>query len=163
MSKLKLAGPALLFVGFLLPSFAQDAPASMFARQVERDIAALSSQPSVGAWQELHPDEKLELMHYNQGKDHYEANLGTDFDSWCAASLSRSPSTFGRVALFFVPSVKAGALPPLPSPSKCRCDDKSFSMRPRRAIAPPSIPKSDWSSDWCGSGRTISASTSIPR
>ena len=62
MSKLKLAGPALLFVGFLLPAFAQDAPASMFAKQVEHDIAALSSQPSVGAWQELHPDEKLELM-----------------------------------------------------------------------------------------------------
>jgi hypothetical protein len=116
MSKLKLAGPALLFVGFLLPSFAQDAPASMFAKQVEHDIAALSSQPSVGAWQKLHPDEKLELMHYNDGKDHDEADLGLDFDSWCAASPSRSPSTFGRVALFFVPSVKAGALPPLPSP-----------------------------------------------
>src|ERR1700692_2660573 len=39
-----------------------------------------------------------------------------DFYSWCAASPSRSPSPFGRVALFFVPSVKAGALPPLPSP-----------------------------------------------
>jgi hypothetical protein len=116
MSKLKLAGLALLFAGLLLPSFAQDTPASMFAKQVEHDIAALSSQPSVGAWQELHPDEKLELMHYNHGKDHYVADLGMDFYSWCAASLSQSPSTFGRVALFFVPSVKAGGLPPLPSP-----------------------------------------------
>jgi hypothetical protein len=116
MSKLKLAGPALLFVGFLLPCFAQDAPASRFAKQVEHDIAALSSQPSVGAWQKLHPDEKLELMHYDDGNDHDEANLGMDFFSWCAASSSGSPSIFGRVAYFFVPNVKAGELPPLPSP-----------------------------------------------
>lgn len=115
MSKLKLAGPALLFVGFLLPCFAQNATASMFAKQVKHDIAALSSQPSVGAWQELHPDEKLELMYDNHGKDYYEGDLGMDFYSWCAALPSRSPSTFGRVALFFVPSVKAGALPPLPA------------------------------------------------
>jgi hypothetical protein len=115
MSKLKLAGPALLFVGFLLPSFAQDTPASIFAKQVERDIAALSSQPSVGAWQQFHPDEKLEPTHYTDSRDHYESDLRMDFFSWCAASPSRSPSTFGRVALFFVPSVKAGALPPLPS------------------------------------------------
>ena len=140
MSKLKLAGSALLFVGFLLPSFAQDAPASMFARQVERDIAALSSQPSVGAWQELHPDEKLELMHYNHGKGHYEADLGMDFYSWCAASPSRSPSAFGRVALFFVPSVKAGALPPLPSPGhvsikeSCRMQALYYSVSPEIPI-----------------------------
>ena len=140
MSKLKLAGPALLFVGFLLPSFAQDAPASMFAKQVEHDIAALSSQPSVGAWQELHPDEKLELMHYNDGKDHYVGDLGMDFYSWCAASPSRSPSTFGRVALFFVPSVKAGALPPLPSPEhasikeSCRMQALHYSVSPEIPI-----------------------------
>jgi hypothetical protein len=96
MSKLKLAGPALLYVWFLLSSFAQDSTASKFAKQVENDIAALSSPPSVGAWQKLHPDEKLELMNYNDGKDYYEADLGMDFYSWCAASPSRSPSTFGR-------------------------------------------------------------------
>ena len=125
MSKLKFALPALLFVGFLLPSFAQDAPASMFAKQVEHDIAALSSQTSVGAWQELHPDEKLELMHYDHGKDQYLADLSMDYYSWCAASPSRSPSTFGRVALFFVPSVKAGALPPLPSPGHASVKERS--------------------------------------
>ena len=142
MSKLKLAGPALLFVGFLLPSFAQDAPASMFAKQVEHDIAALSSQPSVGAWQELHPDEKLELMHYNQGKDHFEADLGLDFESWCAASVSRSPSIFGRVALFFVPSVKAGALPPLPSPGHASIKE-SCRMQALQYTASPEIPAED--------------------
>jgi hypothetical protein len=140
MSKLKFTGPALLFIGFLLPSFAQDAPASMFAKQVQRDIAALSSQPSVAAWQELHPDEKLEPMHYNRGKDHYEADLGMDFYNWCAASPSRSPSTFGRVALFFVPSVKAGALPPLPSPGdasikeSCRMQALHYSVSPEIPI-----------------------------
>jgi hypothetical protein len=59
-----------------------------------------------------------------------------DFDSWCAASPSRSPSTFGRVALFFVPSVKAGALPPLPSPRQasikesCRMQALHYSASP---------------------------------
>jgi hypothetical protein len=140
MSKLKLAVPTPLFAGFLLPSFAQDAPASMFAKQVEHDIAALSSQPSVVAWQELHPDEKLELMHYNHGKDHYEADLGMDFYSWCAASPSRSPSIFGRVALFSVPSVKAGALPRLPSPGhasikeSCRMQALQYSVSPEIPI-----------------------------
>jgi hypothetical protein len=70
MSKLKLAGPAFVFVGFLLPAFAQNATASMFAKQVEHDIAGLSSQPSVGVWQKIHPDEKLELAHYDRGADH---------------------------------------------------------------------------------------------
>jgi hypothetical protein len=140
MSKLKLTGPALLFVGFLLPSFAQDAPASKFAKQVEHDIAALSSQPSVGAWQELHPDEKLELMHYDDRKEHYENNLGLDFDSWCAASPSQSPSTFGRVAWFFVPSVKVGALPPLPGPGhayvkeSCLMQGLQYSLSPEIPI-----------------------------
>ena len=114
----------------------------MFAKQVEHDIAALSSQPSVGAWQELHPDEKLELMHYNQGKDHFEADLGLDFKSWCAASVSRSPSIFGRVALFFVPSVKAGALPPLPSPGHASIKE-SCRMQALQYSASPEIPAED--------------------
>jgi len=161
MSKLKLAGPALLFVGFLLPSFAQDAPASMFAKQVEHDIAALSSQPSVGAWQELHPDEKLELMHYNHGKDHYEAALGIDFYSWCAASVSQSPSTFGRAALFFVPSVTVGALPPLPSPGHASVKE-SCRMQALHYTASPEIPAEDlvreFSSVWGAPDRSHASS-----
>src|SRR5260370_30024606 len=63
-----------------------------------------------------------------------------DFYSWCAASPSRSPSTFGRVALFFVPSVKAGALPPLPSPGhasikeSCRMQALHYSVSPEIPI-----------------------------
>jgi hypothetical protein len=60
-----------------------------------------------------HPDEKFELANYDRGADHYITNLRMDSDSWCAASISQSPSNFGRAALFFVPGVKAGALPPL--------------------------------------------------
>jgi len=161
MSKLKLAGPALLFVGFLLPCFAQNATASMFAKQVEHDIAALSSQPSVGAWQELHPDEKLELMYDNHGKDYYEGDLGMDFYSWCAASPSRSPSTFGRVALFFVPSVKAGALPPLPSPGHASIKE-SCRMQALHYTASPEIPAEDlvreFSSVWGAPDRSHASS-----
>ncbi|MGA3048081.1 MAG: hypothetical protein ABSD67_15725 [Terracidiphilus sp.] len=87
----------------------------MFAKQVERDIAPLSSQLSVGAWQKLHLHEKLELAHYNFDENFYEADLAEVKSRWCAASISQSPSDFGRVALFFVPSVKADALPFLPS------------------------------------------------
>ena len=162
MSKLKLAGPALLFVVFLLPSFAQDAPASMFAKQVEHDIAALSFQLSVGAWQELHPDEKLELMHYNHGKDHYEADLGMEFYSWCAASPSQSPSTFGRVALFFVPSVKAGALPPLPRPGRASIKE-SCRMQALHYSVSPEIPIQDLVRELSSAWGAPSGSLSGPR
>src|ERR1700733_6366727 len=160
MSKRKLAAPALLFVVFLLPSFAQDAPASMFAKQVEHDIAALSFQLSVGAWQELHPDEKLELMHYNHGKDHYEADLGMDFYSWCAASPSRSPSTFGRVALFFVPSVKAGA--PLPSAGHASIKE-SCRMQALHYSVSPEIPIQDLVRELSSAWGAPSGSLSGPR
>ena len=143
MSKLKLAGTALFYFVFLLrSSSAQNATASMFAKQVEHDIAALSSQPSVGTWQKLHPDEKLELMHYNDDKDYYVADLGMDFYSWCAASPSRLPSTFGRVALFFVPSVTIGALPPLPSPGHASVKE-SCRMQALHYTASPEIPAED--------------------
>jgi hypothetical protein len=142
MSKLKLAGPALLYVGFLLPTFAQDATASKFAKQVEHDIAALSSQPSVGAWQELHPDEKFELPNYDSGVDYYRTNLRMDSDSWCAASISQSPSTFGRSALFFLPSVTVGALAPLPSPGHASVKE-SCRMQALQYTASPEIPAED--------------------
>jgi hypothetical protein len=164
MSKLKLAGPALLYVCFLLPSLAQDATASMFAKQVEHDIAALSSQPSVNEWQKVHPDEKLELAHYNHGKDYYEADLGMDFDSWCAASVSQSPSTFGRVALFFVPSVKAGALPPLPSAGLASFKE-SCRMQALHYTASPEIPAQDLvrelTSVWGAPGARLSGSLAV--
>jgi hypothetical protein len=81
-------------------------------------------------------------MHYNQGKDHYEADPGMDFYSWCAASPSRSPSTFGRVALFFVPAVKAGALPPLPGPGHASVKE-SCRMQALQYSASPEIPIQD--------------------
>jgi hypothetical protein len=115
MSKLKLAGLALLYVIFLQPSFAQDSTVSILAKLLEQDLASLSSQPTVSAWQKLQPNEKLELVHYDNDKDYYVRDLRLDFDSWCAASVSASPSAFGRVALAFLPNVKADALPPLPA------------------------------------------------
>ena len=114
----------------------------MFAKQVEHDIAALSSQPSVGEWQKLHPDEKLELANYDSGADYYRTNLRMGSDSWCAASVNHSPSTFGRAALFFVPSVTVGALPPLPSPGHASVKE-SCRMQALQYSASPEIPMED--------------------
>lgn len=136
MSKLKLAGPALLYVVFLVPCFGQNATASLFAKQVESGISALSSQPTVGAWQKLHANEKLELAQLDDPGGFYERDLSMEFLSWCAASISQSPSTFGRVALFLVPSVKADAVPPVPSPGlasvkeDCRMQALDYSASP---------------------------------
>jgi len=114
LSKLKFAGLALLYVIILQTSFAQDSTASIFTKQLDQDLAFLSSQPTVSSWQKLHPNEQLELVHYDYDKDYYVRALGLEFDSWCAASVNASRSAFGRVALAFLPNVKADALPPLP-------------------------------------------------
>jgi hypothetical protein len=137
MSKLKVAGPALLYVVFLLPSSAQFKTASMFAKQVEQDVAALSSQPSVGAWQKLHPDEELELANYDPAKDSEHLDLRLDYDSWCAASISRSPSTFGRFAVFFLPNVRIDALPPLPDKASVRDGCRMQALQYSASIAIP--------------------------
>lgn len=76
------------------------------------DAAVLASQPTLAKWQRSHAADKLELAHYATFNDPYEVDFRR-LDRWCAASVSRSPEQI-RTALFYVPSVKRGALPPLP-------------------------------------------------
>ena len=67
----------------------------------------------MAAWQKAHANNRLELAHYQTEKDPYE----TDFmraNRWCAASVNRRPVGVVRTALFYVPAVSPGALPPLP-------------------------------------------------
>ncbi len=73
----------------------------------------LSSEPDVATWQKAHARNRLELAHYQTEKDPYK----TDFrrlNRWCAASVTRRPAEVIRTALFDVPAVSQGALPPLP-------------------------------------------------
>src|SRR5208283_1428344 len=84
-----------------------------FAKQLRADVAVLASEPELAAWQKTHAGSRLELAHYQTEKDPYE----TDFrraNRWCAASVNRRPAGVVRTALFDVPPVSPGALPPLP-------------------------------------------------
>src|SRR5208283_4869391 len=84
-----------------------------FAKQLRADVAVLASEPELAAWQKTHAGSRVELAHYQTEKDPYE----TDFrraNRWCAASVNRRPAGVVRTALFDVPPVSPGALPPLP-------------------------------------------------
>ncbi|MGA7414898.1 MAG: hypothetical protein WBW33_30800 [Bryobacteraceae bacterium] len=113
---------ALLATALVSPSPAQVGVAVRLARDLRSDVAVLSSEPDVATWQKAHAGNRLELAHYRTEKDPYE----TDFrrlNRWCAASVSRRPAEVVRTALFFVPDVSQGALPPLPEK-----EDKSLTQ-----------------------------------
>ena len=94
-------------------SFAQDALAAEFAKEVQADVTTLSSHPAVAAWQAAHPQEKLQLARYNYEKESYKVDYAR-VNRWCAASIANSPSVIKRTAFSYVPKVAVGALPPLP-------------------------------------------------
>ena len=91
---------------------AQGDLAAAFASQVRTDVAVLASQPALAIWQKSYAG-KLELAHYETYKDPYQEDF-TRLNRWCAASVGQSPARVVRAALFYVPSVVNGALPPLP-------------------------------------------------
>jgi hypothetical protein len=103
---------ALLATALAHPSSAQGDLAAALASQVRTDVAVLASQPALATWQRSHAG-KLELAHYETYKDPYEVDFRR-LDRWCAASVGQSPAQVVRAALFYVPSVVNGALPPLP-------------------------------------------------
>jgi hypothetical protein len=103
---------ALLTTALARLSSAQGDLAAAFASQVRTDVAVLASQPALATWQKSHAG-KLELAHYETYKDPYEVDFRR-LNRWCAASVGQSPAQVVRAALFYVPSVVGGALPPLP-------------------------------------------------
>jgi hypothetical protein len=117
----------IVLIALLAAALASAAPASAdlavrFARDLRADVTALSSEPDVATWQKAHARNRLEVAHYRTEKDPYE----TDFrraNRWCAASVSRRPAEVVRTALFYVPAVSPGALPPLPEK-----EDKSLTQ-----------------------------------
>src|SRR5271157_3959160 len=108
----RMALLALLAAALAHPSSAQGELAAAFASQVRTDVAGLASQPALATWQRSHTG-KLDLAHYETYQDPYEVDF-TRLDRWCAASAGESPAQVVRAALFYVPSVARGALPPLP-------------------------------------------------
>ena len=103
---------ALLAAAFAPLSSAQGELAAAFASQVRTDVAVLASQPALATWQKSHAG-KLELAHYETYKDPYQEDFRR-LGRWCAAYVGHSPAEVVRAALFYVPSVANGALPPLP-------------------------------------------------
>jgi hypothetical protein len=95
-----------------LPLAAQDYTAA-FARSIESDVAVLSAQTiTLARWGQTHRAGKVELAHIQTGRDDHEFDF-TQESRWCAASSDALPPV-ARTALFYVPTVKSGALPPLP-------------------------------------------------
>ena len=109
----RIARLAVLTAGIALRSQAQGDLAIVIASQVRADVSFLSSEPTLTGWQGSRPGGKVEFAHYFTGKEPYEVDFER-LDRWCAVSVSESPSQMTRAALFYVPSVTRGSLPPLP-------------------------------------------------
>jgi hypothetical protein len=108
----RIALLALLAAALARLASAQGELAAAFASQVRTDVAVLASQPALATWQRSHAG-KLELAHYETYRDPYQEDFRR-LDRWCAAYVGQSPAQVVRAALFYVPSVAPGALPPLP-------------------------------------------------
>jgi hypothetical protein len=92
---------------------------------VQSDVTALASQPQLVLWQKNHRTNEVQLAHYQRARDPYDIDF-RHLARWCAASVGRSPEGVVGTALFYTPSVTAGALPVLPQqadstlPQTCR-------------------------------------------
>jgi hypothetical protein len=93
---------------------AQDQPAAALAKQIQTDLALLVSHQTLGAWHDTHPTETPEPADYRPANPWPEADFST-LPSRCAISVAHEPSEVTRSALFVVPPVAPGKLPPLPT------------------------------------------------
>lgn len=93
---------------------AQDQLTLAFAKQVQADVALLVSHQTLGAWQKTHPGETPEPADYKLDDQWPEADFSS-LPSRCAISVEHEPSEVTRSALFVVPPVNPGKLPPLPA------------------------------------------------
>jgi hypothetical protein len=86
--------------------------------QVQADITALASRPSLAAWQKGHPGERFDRANYEVFKDGYEVDF-LRLNRFCGASVTQggagTPDGATRAALFYVASPSPGALPALPA------------------------------------------------
>ena len=106
----RVASILALFVS--LPLAAQDYTTAL-ARSIQSDVGILSAETTLAAWGQTHRAGKVELAHMKTEGDAYEFDF-TQTNRWCAASSDTLPPV-ARTALFYVPTVKSGALPPLPA------------------------------------------------
>jgi len=81
--------------------------------QVQADVAALASRPSLAVWRKAHPAARIDRAHYETSRDGYEVDYAR-LNRWCAAAIDRTPEGLTRAALFYVPSPLPSALPALP-------------------------------------------------
>lgn len=73
----------------------------------------MSAEPSLSASKTAHIRERVDLAHYETDKDPYEIDLARE-NQWCATSFTGIAPGVMRAALFYIPAVRPGELPPLP-------------------------------------------------
>lgn len=95
-----------------LPLAGQDYTPGL-ARSIASDVGILAGQTTLARWRQNHRAGKVELAHFQRERDAYEVDF-TQETRWCAASSDALPPV-SRTALFYVPTVRQGALPPLPA------------------------------------------------
>lgn len=87
--------------------------AEALAREVNAGVAALSTHPSLAAWRATHQGERFAAAVLGQSSPDYETDFLLD-GAWCGVWVSHLHAGLSRAAQFYVPTVRQGALPPLP-------------------------------------------------
>jgi len=94
----------------------QNDPAVRLANQVRSDVAALAAGGTLGSWRSGHLAETVKAPNYvtqdatEENESPFTRGLGK-----CSISIGSLPGQVRRTASFYVPLVKPGKLPPLPS------------------------------------------------
>lgn len=103
---------AVTFCGLCI---AQDDAASRLANQVRADVAILVAHQTLGAWRTSHPAEILKESGYLTKDTPPDETDSVFREAKCTVSIGQISGQVTRKALFYVPEVTAGKLPPLPS------------------------------------------------
>jgi hypothetical protein len=86
--------------------------------QVQADVTALATRPSLAAWQKSHPGEFDPARYSYDASNRYEVDF-LRLNRWCGAAIGqageRTPEGMTRAALFYVPSPAPEVLPSLPA------------------------------------------------
>jgi hypothetical protein len=129
---------AILCGAFSREGPAQSTPEARLATEVESTVASLASPPTLSAWKASHSRERIDFPHYETDKDPYEVDFT---NQWCVTSVSGVPTGITRAASFYVPEVRPGVLPALPTEpaavltASCRFGAVWYEISGRNAVA----------------------------
>lgn len=132
-----------LIIAIVSGVFSRDEPAqstseARLATEVQPAVASLTSPPTLSAWTALHTRERIDFPHYETNRDRYEVDFA---NQWCVTSLSEAPAGITRAASFYVPEVRLGVMPALPTErvagltASCRLGALWYEISGRNAAA----------------------------